>query len=194
MVDALNQTPSPSQFSETGSGGTLSTDILFQVRPRLAGTTPLKPGARLARALPVGSTMHFNGPMRNNGWVALRVLPNGGEKRRRSRAGRTGPRIPTESIRPNEGSTAASTAGLPGKPTDIQVRQILQNTYDHHHFKLAEFDCPGTARHRENTDARALEVHCGDVGFHSKLRYQKPPRPKHRRGGGLSHAAEFLMG
>jgi len=57
---------------------------------------PLKPGARPARALPVGARMHISGSIQNNGWVALSVLQNGGEDRRLSRAGRTGPRISTE--------------------------------------------------------------------------------------------------
>jgi len=56
----------------------------------------LKPGARPARALPVGAQRHISGRLRNNGWVALSVLPKGGERRLLSRAGRTGPRIPTE--------------------------------------------------------------------------------------------------
>jgi len=60
---------------------------------------PLKPGARPPRALPLGAQSHLSGPIRNNGWVALSVLPNGGAKRRLSRAGRTGPWIPPESIR-----------------------------------------------------------------------------------------------
>jgi len=48
----------------------------------------MKPGARPARALPVGAPIHIGGPLRNNGWVALSVLQSGGEKRRLSRAGR----------------------------------------------------------------------------------------------------------
>ncbi len=35
----------------------------------------LKPGARPARALPMGAPMPYSGPLLNNGWVALRVLP-----------------------------------------------------------------------------------------------------------------------
>jgi len=42
----------------------------------------IKPEARPARALPVGAQMHFSGPTRNHGWVALTVRQNGGEKHR----------------------------------------------------------------------------------------------------------------
>jgi len=52
---------------------------------------PMKPGARPARALPMGAKIHISGLMRNHGLVALRVFPNGGEKRRLSRAGRPAP-------------------------------------------------------------------------------------------------------
>jgi len=52
---------------------------------------PMKPGARPARALPMGAKMRISGLMRNHGLVALSVLPNGGERRRLSRAGRPDP-------------------------------------------------------------------------------------------------------
>jgi len=73
----------------------------------------LKPGARPARALPMGVKMHIRGRMQNNGWVALSVLQNGGEKRRLSGADRTGPRIPIESIR-LRWDDAIETGGTPG--------------------------------------------------------------------------------
>jgi len=68
----------------------------------------LKPRARPARALPVGAERCISRPMRYNGWVALRVLQNGGEKRRLSGVGLIGPRIPAEPITtlapPNSGA------------------------------------------------------------------------------------------
>jgi hypothetical protein len=39
----------------------------------------LKPGARPARALPVGAQAPFTRPTRNNRWVTLNVLKKGGE-------------------------------------------------------------------------------------------------------------------
>ena len=57
----------------------------------LAVSIQSKSGARPVRALSVGAKLNFSGPMRNNGWVALSVLQNGGEKRRLSRAGRPDP-------------------------------------------------------------------------------------------------------
>jgi len=49
----------------------------------------MKPGARPARALPVGAQIHFSWPKWDNGLEVLSVLQNGGDKRRLSGAGRT---------------------------------------------------------------------------------------------------------
>jgi len=68
---------------------------------------PLKPGARPARALPVNAPMPFSGPLRNNGWVALRVHP---KWRRQTPAVTGGPhRTPT-----SNGIDTAESPGMPG--------------------------------------------------------------------------------
>jgi len=113
-----------------------------------AGMMPLKPGARPARALPVGAQRHLSEPRRNNGWVALSVLPNGDEKRWRSRAGRAGPRIPTESI---------WLSAAPGRSSDRSARISDTAEPDREMPREAGLD----QAHRPGWRRRAS---CADVG------------------------------
>jgi len=87
---------------------------------------PMKPEARPAQALPVTAQIHFSGPLRNNGWMAPSVPQSGGEKRRLSRASRTGPRLPTESIRlrVTEYREVTRTCHLVPNPLNLSLCQV----------------------------------------------------------------------